>query len=78
MPHPRSQCSKPADISKTYTSFIGCAGQEDEWMGLGLSSPKVSLETQMGNHLAKEPRDSVDNPESLGDVRVVCEGLGVI
>lgn len=55
-----------------------CAGQEDEWMGLGLSSPKVSLETQMGNHLAKEPRDSVDNPESLGDVRVVCEGLGVI
>lgn len=47
-----------------------------EW--ISLSSPRVSLETQVGNHLAKEPRNSKDNTKSLGDIGVVCEGLGII
>lgn len=46
--------------------------------GVGLPGSRASLGAQMGNHLAKEPRDSKDNTESLGNVRVVCEGLGVI
>lgn len=46
--------------------------------GISLPSPGVSLETQVGNHLGKEPRNSKDNTESLGDIGVVCEGLGII
>lgn len=46
--------------------------------GTSLSSPKVSLETQVGDHVAKEPRDSEDNTKSLGDVGVVGKGLGLV
>lgn len=44
-----------------------------------LSRPSgVSVGTQARGHAAEEPRDTKDDTEGLGDIRVVCEGLGAI